>query len=73
MIASIAHILKLVEGMQARKAKGFRVSPTTAELVIEALRLYARMQVPEGESYKVERWDWKGEHVEEIVAARLRS
>jgi hypothetical protein len=53
MIASIAHILKLVEGMEARKAKGFRVSPTTAELVLEALKLHARIQVPVGESYKV--------------------
>jgi hypothetical protein len=27
------------------------------------------VQVPEGESYKVERWDWKDAHVEEIVAS----
>jgi hypothetical protein len=26
------------------------------------------MQVPEGAGCKVERWDWKDEHVEEIVA-----
>jgi hypothetical protein len=44
-------------------------TPATAEIVIEALKLYARMQVPESESYKVERWDWKDEHVEEIVAS----
>jgi hypothetical protein len=33
------------------------------------LTIYARMQVPEGDAYKVERWDWKDEHVEEIVAS----
>jgi hypothetical protein len=29
--------------MEAHKATGFRVSPETAPVVIEALRLYARM------------------------------
>jgi hypothetical protein len=62
-------IMNLAERMEARKAKGFRVSPATAELVIDALKRYARMQVPEGASYKVERWNWKDEHVEEIVAS----
>jgi hypothetical protein len=37
--------------------------------VIEALRLYARMHVGEPAKYKVERWDWKEAHVEEIVAS----
>ena len=55
--------------MEARKAKGFRVSPATAGLVIEALRLYARMHVPEGASHKVEKWDRKDSRAEEIVAS----
>ena len=55
--------------MESRKEKGFRISPQTAPLVIEGLRLYARMNVGEPASYKVERWDWKDEHVEEIVAS----
>jgi hypothetical protein len=46
MVVPPVHILKLAEGMEGRKAKGFRVSPATAELVIEALKLYARPQVP---------------------------
>ena len=69
MLASAPHILKLIEGMEARKNKGFRVSPQKAPLVIEALRLYARAHVGEPASYKVERWDWKDAHVEEIVAS----
>ena len=35
----------------------------------EALRLYARMQAPEPGLFKVERWDWKDSHVEEIIAS----
>jgi hypothetical protein len=69
MLASAPHILKLIEGVEARKEKGFRISPQTAPLVIEALRLYARMHVGESATYKVERWDWKDLHVEEIVAS----
>jgi hypothetical protein len=69
MLASAPHVLKLIEGMEARKEMGFRVSPQTAPLVVEALRLYARMQVGEPAKYKVERWDWKDAHVEEIVAS----
>jgi hypothetical protein len=38
-------------------------------LVIEALRLYARMHVEEPAKSKVERWDRKDTHVEEIVAS----
>jgi hypothetical protein len=69
MLASTPHILTLVEGMEARREKGFRISRQTAALVIEALRLYARMQVGEPAKYKVERWGWKDSHVEEIVAS----
>jgi hypothetical protein len=36
---------------------------------IEALRLYARMHAGEPAKYKVERWDGKDSHVEEIVAS----
>jgi hypothetical protein len=69
MPVSPLHVLKLVEGVDARKEKGFRVSPQTAPLVIEALRLFARMHVGEPAKYKVEKWDWKDLHVEEIVAS----
>jgi hypothetical protein len=69
MLASAPHILKLIEGMEARKEKGFRVSSQTAPLIIEALRLYARAHVGEPASYKVERWAWNDDHVEEIVAS----
>jgi hypothetical protein len=69
MLISPLHILRLIEGMEARKEKGFRVSPQTAPHVIEALRLFARMHVGEPAKYKVEKWDWKDSHVEEIVAS----
>ncbi|MGC1576412.1 MAG: hypothetical protein WA813_09865, partial [Beijerinckiaceae bacterium] len=58
-------ILDLIERMEARKEKGFRVSPPSSR----QLRLYARMHVGEPANYKVERWDCKDAHVEEIVAS----
>jgi hypothetical protein len=61
-------LVKLIEGMQARVRTGFRVSPQTAPLIVEALRLYARMQAIEPANFKVEKWDWRNQHVEEIVA-----
>jgi hypothetical protein len=64
-----AHVLRLIEGMEARREKRFRVSPQTAPLVIEALRVYASMRAGEPGKYKVERWDWRDAHVEEIVAS----
>jgi hypothetical protein len=69
MVVSPPHLLRLAEGMEARKAKGFRVSPETAPVVIEALRLSARMHAGEPAAYKVEKWDWRDQHVEEIVAS----
>jgi hypothetical protein len=69
MLAYPKHILELIERMEARKEKGFGVSARTAPLVIEALRLYARMHAGEPAKYKVERWDGKDSHVEEIVAS----
>ena len=69
MAASPLHLIKLIEGMEARVSKGFRVSPQTAPLVVEALRLYARMQAGEPATFKVEKWDWRNQHIEEIVAS----
>ena len=69
MALSLPHILKLVERMEARKEKGFGISPGTAPLVIEALRVYARMHAGEPAKYKVERWDLTDGHVEEVVAS----
>jgi hypothetical protein len=37
--------------------------------VIEERRVYARMYVGEPATYRVERWDWKDSHIEEIVAS----
>jgi hypothetical protein len=68
MPLSIPNILDLIGRMESRKEKGFGVSPETAPLIIEALRLYARMHAGEPATYKVERWDWKDAHVEETVA-----
>ena len=68
MSLSLPRIVTLIEGMEARKEKGFRVSPQTAPLIIEALRLYARAPVGEPAGYKVERWDWRGDRVQETVA-----
>ena len=68
MPPSIPNILKLVGRMEMRKQRGFGISPETAPLVIEALRLYAQMKTGEPANYKVERWDLQGAHVEEIVA-----
>ena len=62
-------IIDLVERMDARKEKGFGVSAQTAPLIIQALRVYARMHAGEPAKYKVERWDEKDLHVEEIVAS----
>ena len=42
MLVRPDHLLKLIEGMEARISKGFRVCPETAPLMVEALRLYAR-------------------------------
>ena len=61
-------LLKLIEGMEAHASKGFRVSPQTAPTIVEALRLYARMHAIEPANFKVEKWDWRNQHVEEIVA-----
>jgi hypothetical protein len=69
MLPSPVRLVKLIEGMEARKEKGFRVSSETAPLVIEALRLYARMHAVETANFKVEKWDWRNQHVEEIVAS----
>src|SRR5580704_10708713 len=69
MHVSPLHILDLIKRMEARKEKGFGVSAQTAPLVIEALRLYARMHAGEPAKYKVERWDGKDSRVEEIVAS----
>jgi hypothetical protein len=68
MSLSLPRIVTLIEGMEARKEKGFRVSPQTAPLTIEALRLYARAPIGEPARYKVERWDWRGDRVQETVA-----
>ena len=61
-------LVKLIEGREARVARGFRVSPQTALVIVEALRLYARMHAVEPANFKVEKWDWRNQHVEEIVA-----
>ena len=45
-----------------------RLLPEMAELVIEALRFYARTRAPEPQLFKVERWDWQDTHVGEVVA-----
>jgi hypothetical protein len=44
MPPSVPDILALVERMEAREETGFGLSPETAPLVIEALRVYARMK-----------------------------
>jgi hypothetical protein len=69
MLPPFPHVLDLIARMELRKQNGFRISPQTAPLIIDALQLYARMHVGEPAAYKVERWDWKDEHVEEIVAS----
>jgi hypothetical protein len=58
MLISPVRLLALIEDMDARKAEGLPLS--RKPLVIEALRLYARMHTGEPAKYKVERWDWKG-------------
>jgi hypothetical protein len=68
MVTSVPNILDLIARMEARKQKGFGISPETAPLVIDALRLYARMKTGQPAKYKVEKWDLQGAHVEEIVA-----
>ena len=55
MSPPVPNLLALIEGMDACKSKGFRISPETAPLVIEALRLYARTHAGEPAKYKIER------------------
>lgn len=43
MPLSIPEILEFIGRMEAQKEKGLGASPETAPLIIEALRLYARM------------------------------
>ena len=62
------HILKLVEGMKSRAGKGFRVSAETAPIVIEALRHYANAALGNNAAYRVEKWDSREQHVEEVIA-----
>ena len=69
MLVRPDHLLKLIEGMEARISKGFRVCPETAPLMVEALRLYARMHAIEPANFRVEKWDWRNQHVEEVVAS----
>ena len=69
MSPSAPNILDLIGRMEARKQRGFGVSPQTAPLIIKALRLYASMHAGEPAKYKVERWDSQDAHVEEIVAS----
>jgi hypothetical protein len=69
MSRSVPNLIDLIGRMEARKQRGFGISPETAPLVIEALRLYAGRQVGGPANYKVERWDLQGAHVEEIVAS----
>jgi hypothetical protein len=73
MLLSIPDIVDLVGRMEARKHRGFGVSPETAPLVIEALRLYVRMHAGEPAKYKMERWDSNDAHVEEIGRVRASS
>jgi len=69
MLSSAEQIMALAARMQARLEHGFRVSPETAPLVIAALRHYAAAQAPERASFKIEKWDWRDSHVEEIVGS----
>lgn len=53
---------------RSRVATGFRISAQTAPLIVEALRLYARTHTLAPANFRVEKWDWRGVSVEEIVA-----
>jgi hypothetical protein len=69
MLTSPMKIMELAARMQERSEKGFRISPETANLVITALHYFAAAQAPEPASFKIEQWDWKGLHVEQVVAS----
>jgi hypothetical protein len=62
-------VAALADRMAQRRGKMLRLSPETAELVNEALRFYGRMHAAKNPLFKVERWDWRGSHVEEIVVS----
>lgn len=68
MLISPIRLLKLIEGMEARLSTGFRVSPETAPVIVEARRLYAHMHAIGPANFRVEKWDWRSQHVEEVVA-----
>jgi hypothetical protein len=59
MSLAVPHILKLVERMEAPKASAFRLAP----------RSWCAHACRGASQIKVERWDLKGAHVEEIVAS----
>jgi hypothetical protein len=69
MTVPVAKVFELAERMQARAEKGFRVSPATAPLIVQALRFFANSQALARKDFTVEKWDHKGLHVEEIVAS----
>jgi hypothetical protein len=69
MLASPERLVKLIEGMESRVSTGFRVSADTAPVIVEALRLYARMHAIEHANFRVEKWDWRNQHIEEIVSS----
>jgi hypothetical protein len=64
-------IAAFTERMAQRHGKTLRRFPETAELTIDALHFCARMRARENPLLKVERWDWRGGHLEEIVARRV--
>ena len=63
-----SRVLKLIERMEARSAKGFRRSPQTPRQLSRRSGFMPRMHAIEPPNLKVEKWDWRNEDVEEIVA-----
>jgi hypothetical protein len=54
ILISPERLIKLIEGMESRASTGFRVSSDTAPVIVEALRLYARMHAIEPANFRVE-------------------
>jgi hypothetical protein len=55
--------------MENRATRAFSVSPATAPIVITALRQMASSMMKCDGVFKVERWDERGVHVEEVLAS----
>jgi hypothetical protein len=69
MEPSAIDLVDLANRMENRAPRAFSVSPATAPIVIAALRQMASAMMKCDGLFKVERWDARGLHVQEVLAS----